>query len=96
MVRRLLGNSTLNTGPLYSMCLVVGANETVSSGTDDPLSSWPVMTYEQFVAVLDGTAPACVLQDGSLVRWLSRTYPGRLRELKEAHAAGQPAPSWEA
>ena len=74
----------------------LGADETVSSGGDDPLSGWPVMTWDQFVAVLDGTAPACVLQDGSLVRWLSRAYPGRLRELKDAHAAGQPAPRWEA
>ena len=40
------------------------------------------------------TNPICVLKDARLVRWLRQVYPERLKDLKQAHAAGEPSPPW--
>ena len=61
----------------------------------------PPWQYEQLCALLGEPMsghtphPRCVLIDPRWVRWLRRTCPKRLEELKQAHARGEPAPRWE-
>jgi hypothetical protein len=61
-----------------------------------------VMEWEQLCALLGEPAggekpprPAVFLRSHHLVRWLHEVSPDRLRELKQAHAAGEPAPPWK-
>ena len=72
-----------------------------SEGEQD---GWPTMLYEQLLVLLGEPgstvpgrtlpSPICVLKDARLVRWLHQVHPERLRELKQAHAAGEPVPPW--
>ena len=68
----------------------------------EPREIPPMMQWPQLCALVGEPAqgqtppdPICVLKDARLVRWLHRVSPQRLEELKQAHAAGQPAPRWE-
>ena len=60
------------------------------------------MTWEQFCALIgkpiglgEPPPPLVVLKDARLVRWLRQVYPERLKDLKQAHAAGEPAAPWQ-
>ncbi len=67
--------------------------------------AWLPMQFEQFCALWGQPAgpgeqdppprPVVVLKEARLVGWLHQVYPERLRALKQAHAAGEPAPPWQ-
>ena len=66
--------------------------------------AWPPMQFKQLCALLGKPRgpgqqetpprPVVVLKDARLVRWLHQAYPERLRDLRQAHAAGEPAAPW--
>ena len=60
------------------------------------------MQWEQFCALFgkpiglgEPPPPLVVLKDARLVRWLRQVHPERLKDLKQAHAAGEPAAPWQ-